>query len=485
MFGYEKFDTISTRFLTPVTRVVEFVPRGIDGPFKVLSLSSSARTISTAVNNGYVDVNGRVEFKLVYIDFDGNFSNASYNADFAVRLDGEVTPDDKCFVTISAIECESKTADTLTLSAVIKVDGIVTYTQTLNLLTSAENSFSTSKTISLPSGVFDLNHSFMIDEETTTKDVDKILSLDTKCGLSGQKVGDKRLDLTFDTVATVTFIEDGAVRSATFNVSSEESIDVDQLQPDDHVLALPYVKNGRIVLGGVTGENVIRFEGEIGVYVSGTRTDEVEVIDDVFTLTHETVITNNEVETLSYSGANFYKEKVFGQVDLPSPCALIAVPATSAFVAKTMVDNGLTIEGVAYADIIYQDEDGVGSIRAEVPYSISVDGDFDTHTNAYVTVLETTVKIKGASAEVNMVIGVQTASYASMSASYISAVELGEEKEVNRSGLSLYVADEGDGLWEVCKALTATPKEISEQNPNLNFPLRFGEKVLYFRRIAK
>ena len=82
-------------------------------------------------------------------------------------------------------------------------------------------------------------------------------------------------------------------------------------------------------------------------------------------------------------------------------------------------------------------------------------------------------------------VGVQTASYTRLDASYISSVELGLEKEINRAGLSLYVADEGDGLWEVCKALTATPKEINEQNPNLNFPLRFGEKVLYFRRIAK
>ena len=49
MFGYEKFDTISTRFLTPVTRVVEFVPRGIDGPYKVLSLSASVVPVATSV----------------------------------------------------------------------------------------------------------------------------------------------------------------------------------------------------------------------------------------------------------------------------------------------------------------------------------------------------------------------------------------------------------------------------------------------------
>jgi hypothetical protein len=485
MFGYENFDTISTRFLTPVTRVVEFVPRGIDGPYKVLSLSATARTISTAINDGYVDVGGRVEFKLVYLDFDGAVSGASYNADFNVRLDGEVCQKDDCLINISAVECEAKSLDALTLCAVIKVDGIITYTQSVGMLTEAENSFSTTSTISLPKRVACMGHSFVIDEETSAKEIDKILSLDTKCGLTGQKVSDKRLDLTFDTTAVVTFVEEGVLRTATFNVTSEECVDCDDLDQNDKVFALPYVKSARIVLSGVTGENTIRFEGEIGVNISITRQCNIDVIDDVFSLTHDTEVTRNEVDTLSYSGANFFKERVFGQIDLPSPCALVAVPASTAFVAKSVVDNGLVVEGVATVEIIYQTEDGLGSARAEVPFSLSFDGNFDHNTEAYLTVLETAVKIKGTTAEIALMVGVQTASYTRLDASYISSVELGLEKEINRAGLSLYVADEGDGLWEVCKALTATPKEINEQNPNLNFPLRFGEKVLYFRRIAK
>lgn len=485
MFGYEKFDTISTRFLTPVTRVVEFVPRGIDGPYKVLSLSASVVPVATSVGDGYIDVNGRVDFKLVYVDLDGGINGASYNADFAVRIDGDHHSSDRCDVALSVVECQAKTASALTLSAVLKVEGIVTSVTTIEPLVEAENSFSTSKVLTLPTPAYNMTHGFFVDEETSVKDVDKILSLDTKCGLTSQKVMDKRLVLTFDTTAVVTYLEDGDIHTATFNVTSEECIDRDDVDQNDHVLALPYVKNARIVLHGVTGENVIKFEGEIGVNISANRLVEAEVIEDVFSLSYETNVTKNSFDSVAYSGENFYTERIFGQVDLPSPCALVALPTSRIVVAKTTTENGLSIEGVAYCDIIYSTDDGLSAVCAEVPFSLPIDCNFDGDIIPYATILDTAVKIKGDVAEINMLIGVQTALYGHYNGSYIAEVELGAEKEVNRSGLSMYVADEGDGLWEVCKALTATPKEINEQNPNLNFPLRFGEKVLYFRRIAK
>ncbi|MEG2274533.1 MAG: hypothetical protein RSC44_04290, partial [Clostridia bacterium] len=66
---------------------------------------------------------------------------------------------------------------------------------------------------------------------------------------------------------------------------------------------------------------------------------------------------------------------------------------------------------------------------------------------------------------------------------YIKNIEIGAEKEQNTSGLSLYLASDGDEMWDICKALTATPEDIVVQNPTLETPLKQGEKVIYFRAI--
>ena len=487
MFKFDQKNAISTTFLPPIERVVEFIPRGVDGVMRVLSLSVDGKALSHAVNDGFVDVNGRAEFKLIYLDLDGAVCSANYNADFSVRLDGDVTREDKVDVCIKVVEWSVSSNDALTLSAVVKVDGNVTKTIPLNILTGAEDSFVTTDILTIPTHVATTSYSFPVDEETTVHEVQKVLSLDTKCSLTSAKSTDKVLDLSVDTVAIVTYVEDGIIRTATFNVASTESVSIEDLCEGDMVKVTPYVKSGRIVLHGVTGENILRFEGEIGVNVDVTRLEEMEAVKDLFSLTHHT-ITTTEKNTLTYFvGSGYYTEKIQGETTLPrgEDTALIGVPANTVFIAKTLCDDGLTVEGVATTEIIYSSGEDLYSARAEIPYSVHLDGDFSDTVKARATVIDSSVKIKGDKAEITLTIAFNTKCYASSQINYISEIELGEEREVNRSGLSIYVANDGDTPWDVCKALTATPEQILAQNPNITFPLKYGDKIIYFRRITK
>lgn len=487
MFKFDQKNAISTTFLPPIERVVEFIPRGVDGVMRVLSLSVDGKALSHAVNDGFVDVNGRAEFKLIYLDLDSAVCSANYNADFSVRLDGDVTREDKVDVCIKVVEWSVSSSDALTISAVVKVDGNVTKTMPLNILTGAEDSFVTTDILTIPTLVATTSYSFPVDEETTVHEVQKVLSLDTKCSLTSAKATDKVLDLSVDTVAIVTYLEDGIIRTATFNVASAESVSIEDLCEGDIVKVTPYVKSGRIVLHGVTGENILRFEGEIGVNIDATRLEEIEAVKDIFSLTHHTTTTNENTALTYFVGSGYYTEKIQGETTLPrgEDTALIGVPANTVFIAKTLCDDGLTVEGVATTEIIYSSGDELYSARAEIPYSVRLDGDFSDTVKARATVIDSSVKIKGDKAEITLTIAFNTKCYVTDQINYISAVELGEEREVNRSGLSIYVANDGDTPWDVCKALTATPEQILAQNPNVTYPLKYGDKIIYFRRIIK
>ncbi len=487
MFRYEKIDAISTSFLTPIERVVEFTPRGADGIATVLSLSVDGKVLSSTACDGYADVSGRADFTLIYLDYDGNPSSANYNADFNVRLDGDVHPTDKLSIELKAVEWNVSSKDILTLSAVVQVHGTAMKVLPLNMLSGADNSFVTTKTVTIPTMIESTTYSFPVDEETTVGEVEKVLSLSTKCSLTHTKVGDKQVDMTVDTIATITYMEGGGIHTTSFLVSSDESVSVDNIARGDKVYILPQVKYGKVVLAGVTGENILRFEGEIGVSIHALRYEDKEVIEDLFMLTHNTEVERNEVDIMAFVGTGFYKERISGETTLPDceSATLIGVPAVTAFVAKAIYDDGLTVEGIATAEILYHTGDTVGSARAEVPYSINLIGDFTDKNIARVTVLDVTVKIKGATAEINLLLALEISSYTNHQITYINEVQLGEERPVNTSALSMYVAKEGDTMWDVCKALTATPEQILAQNPTLTFPLKQCDKVIYFRQLTK
>lgn len=485
MFRYEKIDAVSTIFLNPIERVVEFTPRGADNIAKVLSLSVDGKVLSATSCDGYADVSGRGDFTLIYLDFDGNPSSANYNADFNVRLDGDISPNDKLSVSIKVIEWNINTGDILTLSAVVKVYGMVTKTIPLNLLGDAEDSYITTTKVTIPTLASSTNYSFPVDEETTVGDVEKVLSLCTKCSLTHTKVRDKQVDVSIDTSATITYVEGGQIRTATFLVSSEESCALEDIMAGDRVYVLPQMKSGKVVLAGVTGENILRFEGEINVAIQSVRYLEQEIATDLFMLTHNTTEERETVNLTAFQSTGFYKERIYGEADLPD-CengALIGVPAVTAFVAKAMADEDVTVEGIVTAEILYSANGEAQSVRAEVPYSVGLIGDFTGKLVPRVSVLDVTVKIKNQKAEINALLGFEISSFAENEISYISNVELGEERPVNTSGLSMYVAKDGDTMWDVSKALTATPEQIMAQNPTLTFPLKECDKVLYFRQL--
>ena len=120
MFNFEKIST--TRFYTAPTieRVVEFSPPDVDtsNVAKILSLAVDAKCVACESGAGYAQINGRTNFRLVYLDKDGTVRGVDYNADFTLRADGEFDEGDNVQCDIIVTETDVEAADTLTLTAV-------------------------------------------------------------------------------------------------------------------------------------------------------------------------------------------------------------------------------------------------------------------------------------------------------------------------------------------------------------------------------
>ncbi|MEG2273718.1 MAG: hypothetical protein RSC44_00140, partial [Clostridia bacterium] len=73
MFKYEKLSLSKQATSPSIERVVEFSPPGVEmeNITKVLSLSVDGRAMSVTAHDGYAEVEGRANFKLMYLDRDG------------------------------------------------------------------------------------------------------------------------------------------------------------------------------------------------------------------------------------------------------------------------------------------------------------------------------------------------------------------------------------------------------------------------------
>lgn len=491
MFKYEKASATTTVFLAPTERVVEFTPGGVDvaSVARVLSLAVDGKVLNTNSRDGYVEVEGRADFRMLYLDVDGLPQGVNYNADFTVRLDGDVTADDTATATVSVIEANASVRDTLTLSAVVNVSASAVKRGEEEMLCDAENCYKTEKTVILPSFVAAKTAVIPVEDEVQVGEVGKVLFLDARCALKNATVATDEIALDVGVYATVTYTENGEIKTAQFDIPATEELILEGVREGDLVSADVNLKNSRIVLAGVTGENILRFEADINARLRVVRMNECEIVDDIFMLTNEIQTEYAEKSVCRYAGSKISEEKIEGTVSLPngtSATAIIAVPASTCYVAKAVegADGGAVVEGVVSAEIIYSYEDGLGSVRAEIPFSLNIDGEFGEHISAEGTVACISAKLRRDNEiDIAATLIIKIDSYEDLTFGYISAVTVGDEKEVNTSGLSLYIASEGDGMWELCRALTATPEAILEQNPTLSFPLHEGEKAVFFRAL--
>ncbi|MBO4554274.1 MAG: DUF3794 domain-containing protein [Clostridia bacterium] len=494
MFDFEKFS--SARFYTAPTveKVIEFSPEGIDveNILKVLSLSVDAKCESAEAYEGYAEIGGRANFKLVYIDKENTPRGVDYNADFSARVDGEFESGDYLSCRLNVLDAEVSAKDSLTLSCVLEITVRSTKREEIEVLLAADDCYKKTKEMEMPTFIASKSTtSQFFDDVNVGGEIDSVLGVNAVAIVKEATAGDGVATVRSLVSANVVFSKDGEIVAERFEIPLEDELNVEGLEEGDKLVASANVKNAKIVLQGVTGDNILRIEGEINLKIEAYRCTKIEVVDDVFMLSNETLITRRKMASECLESISGLDESVSGIAILgdnrPPAQSVVCLPYARCYETKTAAQDGrIILEGVVNTDIVYTDENGYNSVRAEIPFSLDLgEADEGAKYAAQCTARRASATIRREREfEISVDLFVRLAKFVECENEYVESIEIGEERPKNDSALSMYIAGEGEELLDVCKALYAMPEDILAQNPDLTFPLKEGEQVVYFRRIG-
>lgn len=495
MFDFEKI-TACKLYTAPMSeRVVEFSLDNIDveSVAKVLSLAVDAKCTSATANNGYVDVQGRVNFHVIYIDKEGVTKGVDYNADYTANVEGAFEEGDAVQCDVLVAESEVSATSALTLTAVLELKACAVKQKELNALVGADDCYITRKEICVPSLVAQKSVTLPFNaEKNVGVEIDSVLSLSVNCAPRQAKTADGEVSAKLNVIARVTYFEDGNMRMQDFNIPLDEDIAIDGVLASDSVLFSCSVKNSRIVLQGVTDDNTIMLDGEVIIQARVFRCEKQEIVADLFMLTNSTETESQTDHVTCVDGCGYFAQRVSGSVALAdnktSAVEVCALPYARCYCSKAVVSEqgALHVEGVVNTDIIYLDENGLNSARAELPFEFDVASEtpFSQEVCATCTVKDISATLKGDKEfDVDMNLLVEACGFSPLSIDYISDVEVGEEREQNTSALSIYVASSNETMLDVCKALSAMPEDILAQNPDLSLPFEDDTRIVYLRKI--
>jgi len=494
-FQYEKIAANCFKKAATTDRLVEFTATGVEcgNIARVLGLLADAKTVSAEALEGEATYMGRVNFKLLFLDIDGEPRSLDYFADFTDKIAAPIKAGSSLNAQISVMETDISTDGELKLSAVVEITLYAMEKMEEECLVATPDDCYNEKTmIEVPALIGVKSAEIEVsDEKAVGCDISRVLLADCGAAVNEIRAGEGMVFVGGDYVATVTCYTGGEIRTARFAVPFAEEILFDGITLGDKITAYPTVKTTRVVLAGVEGDNVLRVESLITVKLFAFSKRAHQVIGDVFMLTNELEVEKAEQNFCALDKCLYLADKFSASAMLaesrPAVRDIVGVICSQNNIAgSNYADGKLTIEGVVGATVLYTDENGFNSVGAELPYSLTFAGEIPAGAELRVGGLieDITARVKrDREIEVSAKLEFCAEVWVQSSCTMLKKVTIGAEKELNQSAVSVFIASGGDSIWDAAKALSATPKSIISQNPDLEQGLKDGDKIVYFRQL--
>ena len=147
-------------------------------------------------------------------------------------------------------------------------------------------------------------------------------------------------------------------------------------------------------------------------------------------------------------------------------------------------ENGMEAEGVVTAKVLLKSAEGAyraAELSLPVVFPLDMEGEI-AEAECLVCGLNLRRKKNGETeAEATLKLSVNV--YEEKEWTYVCGVEEGEDYEENDCAFSVFLPKEGEGLWEVAKRLRCEPASLQKNNPDLQFPVKNGQRIYVYRQI--
>ena len=500
---FEKQTLASVKRLCVHQAVVEarLLSRGGVLISKVLSIATDCTVTPSEVFSGEARYQGRVSFKVIFIDAEGKNHSMDYNADFTDKLLSEgVSAGLKPLLSAVILDTDIVTVDEreLKLACVVEVALDAVVSEDVNaLIKGGENVYTHDDRVDFLRLVADNSVSFTETLDISELKSGKILlsearavTTDRRKGLDGVIVEGKIIcDLTCED-------EEGSIYSIHRVMSFLEEIPAPDIREGGFMFATCILNSHSVTVETDGEKNTAALEFVLTGFIRVLTDDLFHPIVDAFSVTNELKSIGQSLTICKNKYNGSFEDRVEGAVTLdinmPIADSILAVTGAKLNIASASAtsDGHVTYDGIVSANIIYYSaETNVkSSVAVELPFSFTTAMDAvigDTVTaRGCVTNLATKI-LRGNEIQIKADIEVEVLISGSETKYIMTDLILGEERVLQTAAFSVHVAKGGETLWDVAKALGMTPEIVLTQNPGLSLPLAGGERVMAYRQMRK
>lgn len=502
--NYEKVKSSARVKLGTTQAVIEVKLPTINGlkVSKILCANAKSYVSNTEVVGNEINFNGNVTMQTIYVDETGTVNGLDYTAEFRDKFVNAEEVTGMPIVYTNVVDVKSEAIDSeikITAIVEIDIDEIVT-SETGVLVDIADQSVFVKKDM-IQNTYFlgNVNENFEVSADVDIHDsIQKILSVCISPSIEKILENDNYFSIFGNLEVDICYLTDGdnpKLRSHQFSMDFNHDVAIADATMESIIQAVlnvvyPDVK----ITTSIDKDNaVLNLVVPMNVMGYVFNKQEIEVVTDVFS-------TENYLNT-SYDNIRFMKgfdnvafaEKINGGFSIddnqPFVDEVLGSCCNNVIVALSKIEeNRLIVEGVAYTTVVYFNKEfnTTNSVEVEMPFSISNDlGDVADYVNAQSVISIGNVLAKcrrGKDIEIVANLNVFSTLFTNIEDTVITNVEVSTEKESDDLVLNIYIVKDGETVWEIAKNMNVSPDLILEQNPDLELPLKAGDKLVIYKQ---
>lgn len=466
---------------------------------RVLSISSRADVNSTEVFTGEARFTGKVSFSVLILDEEGHNHVIQATSDFSDKIEsnklsGGVVP--VLSATVLDTDAVSLSKSEIKLASVVEITLKAAIEREVKYLSEGGE------------GVYTHDHRFALSlpvcrgkaSATAENRLDKVTLTRVLLSEHTAFVTNARADRDCVSISgvAVSFIcgetEDGLIASYRVETAFEEEIAATDARSGDAVTATACVFGETKMESDDDGRAiVISYDIQLGYTVYAESS--FSAVTDVFSPTCELIAQKDEVSLRRVKNGVTHMDSVTGSVSLdmsmPVVDNILAATGLRLTVSSAVCEDGKAlVEGVVSGNVIYYSAelDVKSSVAVEIPFALEVALDCESGDTVTACGAVTAVALKirrGNEIDVKAEIALRLDAAGETEVELINALTVGKAIDAPSSAISIRIAQKGETLWQIAKALCCTPELVMLQNPELSFPLNGGERIMLYRHLER
>ncbi len=462
---------------------------------KILGVSAVADVVTTEVFTGEARIKGRVDFRVVYSS-NGGDRCLDYRAEFTDKItDDAITGGRPCAVAkVLDTDIVSATEGEIRLAAVVETELFGEVSKRIKYLVKggddiyiSENKIAYTKVLCEISGKTDVTAECALN-------ANKIECVESRVCVNKTTASTDMVIIEGEIVSDMIFGADGNLGHVLLTTPFTFEAEASGCLSGASVFATVAVDNVKAtIVEGEENAAVVNYE----IRACGFACEEryIMSVGDAFSVHNELNKTIEKTDLAVNKHCVFIRDEADGNVTLEAGLPIvdnIIAPIGSSVLLSNVyaLDGKVVLEGLVRTNVIYfsGESNSSNSVAVELPFSISKPLDVKEGDVVYATgeVLGVYTKIRRGNeidVRADLCFGVCVSEKTSVN--IITEISEGEQIEAPTAAIAMHIASKKETLWDIARALGVTPETVTEQNPELDFPLAGGERIVCFRRTIK